>query len=456
MASYIINLSETLISRAISLSLNPTYLVKDEKIIVNLLVDELSNSKKDKESFSGFMGDMIKIYGSKHKIRIKDYDNPLMKEFEGVLDEKINSNLRIDFYLTKSSKIAGVKKSFIVCPIAIKYNSENITKEDKVKLCSHLLFISEGVQKWMSYAYGILLTQTKILFMRLDLESRPRLSISYVNLFDRSLSGPLRLINLISDYKLMDSIELGTLSNSHKPLGEFVGDGSTSIVFRSSEEPDNILKLFRGVSEDHMVKEFKTLESLQEIISEENKNFIPKVISHSESYNCIEIYPYSSEFCYDRNSYDKERRFTVQHALQLLGVLKDIHSHGIVHRDISPANLMLSRHGVLVNDWGAAIKDNILEDFHGSIRYASYSVLTQLKYSESVRFRVSDDLISYVKTMCVIFEPSLKISSGIMDFDKIIEHWEKLPDEWKHLIKEAESSNHDKVKELLITLIGSE
>jgi eukaryotic-like serine/threonine-protein kinase len=60
---------------------------------------------------------------------------------------------------------------------------------------------------------------------------------------------------------------------------------------------------------------------------------------------------------------DKEHRFTLGEVMsimeQLLDALHFAHEHGIVHRDVKPANIMLTQHGqIQVTDFGIAKIDS--------------------------------------------------------------------------------------------------
>ncbi len=79
-----------------------------------------------------------------------------------------------------------------------------------------------------------------------------------------------------------------------------------------------------------------------------------------------------------------------------------LHTCGLVHRDISPNNLVSVNGNLVVIDYCSLSKRDISSVFHGTAYYASMNVLQQLKNSVFVDYHPSDDLVSLVRT-CYYF-----------------------------------------------------
>ncbi|RGB30529.1 kinase-like domain-containing protein, partial [Rhizophagus diaphanus] len=90
-------------------------------------------------------------------------------------------------------------------------------------------------------------------------------------------------------------------------------------------------------------------------------------------------------------------QFLVSHALQLLHLLKRIHSMKIYHRDVRPENILLDKNTLILVDWGSSIQYpigvNTRIQYEGTITFASPDILN----NDFGRYKpkASDDLHSF-------------------------------------------------------------
>jgi hypothetical protein len=91
-------------------------------------------------------------------------------------------------------------------------------------------------------------------------------------------------------------------------------------------------------------------------------------------------------------------------AMSLVCTLQATHQASIVHRDVRPSNLLVSKKGVLLADWACSIKtDTKVKSFAGTMHYAPVSVLEAVASKKSYTPLPAHDLESVVFTMHDLF-----------------------------------------------------
>lgn len=70
--------------------------------------------------------------------------------------------------------------------------------------------------------------------------------------------------------------------------------------------------------------------------------------------------------------YKRNRDMVKQHTDELLSAVEDFHSHGVTHRGIKPANMMMySHHSIHLIDYDLAGKAQWTDDIGGTTKYMS-------------------------------------------------------------------------------------
>lgn len=100
----------------------------------------------------------------------------------------------------------------------------------------------------------------------------------------------------------------------------------------------------------------------------------------------------------------------VRVARSCIGVLRDVHARGIVHRDLRLSNILLHGQGVLVIDWASAttVQDSPLHAYQGAVHFAAGDVLAALAADpvhRRVHYLPQHDLEGLVKTIFAAMYP---------------------------------------------------
>ena len=140
---------------------------------------------------------------------------------------------------------------------------------------------------------------------------------------------------------------------------ETVGSGGTSTVFRAVDMQLHrtvaikvlLPELSFGLGEDRFLREIDTAARLS------HPRIVPLFASGQVSGLLYYVMPFIEGESL-RRRLERERQFPIEDALRITHevgeALHYAHSHGVVHRDITPGNVMLTEAGAVVMDFGIA------------------------------------------------------------------------------------------------------
>jgi len=226
-------------------------------------------------------------------------------------------------------------------------------------------------------------------------------------------------------------------------LGTFLGSGASSRVFSVYDKPQ-VVKIYSNLSSrtEDAVCEARNLRRVSDI------PHVPRLIEEGEGALILE--PRAHEII--------PGSLQRKHVLQILDVLKQTHSLGLVHRDLRPSNLLLvigQEDDILLNDWGAAADRDVPAPYSGTLWHASERVLKNLLQGEfEFAPNPSDDLESLVKTVFVlVFPRSAAPPAFPTPFEQshaqtVLEWWQAraLPPFWQKLLEDARASKYEELR----------
>ena len=150
-----------------------------------------------------------------------------------------------------------------------------------------------------------------------------------------------------------------------------LGEGATGVVFRALREPDGtkvaVKVLRRGLSRDPVYRQ-RFLREARVANEVEHRHLVPMLdAGEHDGFTFLASAYLDGGSLADLLAADGRLALDecVRLALEIAGGLAALHEHGIVHRDVKPANVMLDRHGT-----------SALTDF-GLAKGAAYTVLTR-------------------------------------------------------------------------------
>lgn len=217
----------------------------------------------------------------------------------------------------------------------------------------------------------------------------------------------------------IDDWELNFVSPNNYQIATWLGTGKYADVFSGYDRDENkvAIKILKPVRQQKYNREAKILMDLQggpNIVQLYNVVRNPKTLQYSFIFEYIE----------NTDSVELLKNFTLQEAqyyfYQLLRALQYSHSHGIMHRDIKPQNIMYDRntHQLRLIDWGLA------EFYHPGRRYNIHVASRHFKAPELLidyqYYDYSVDLWGFGVTMASILFNRIPFFKGNDDFDMMV------------------------------------
>jgi len=157
-----------------------------------------------------------------------------------------------------------------------------------------------------------------------------------------------------------------------------IGQGNTSVIYKGTYCGEECAIKTVPIAATQLSNENEFLNQLQH-------PFIIKLLASGQSSTDI-IYIYEL-LDYDALTLLNASKFGLnEDIVRIIGfpvccALKYIHSRGIAHRDVKPANILLSRDNVKLADWGfAAYTDQPFNDKKGSPIYMAPEIYSQSTY----------------------------------------------------------------------------
>lgn len=180
-------------------------------------------------------------------------------------------------------------------------------------------------------------------------------------------------------------LERGTLVNDRYTIIEKIGSGGMAIVYRAKDEKLDRDVTFKVLREEHLadnefIKRFNVEARAAASLSHQN------IVSVYDVGNDGDIYFIVMEYvdgCTLKELINRKAPFgnkeVISIALQVASALEHAHTHGIIHRDIKPQNILVSGSGnnagsVKVTDFGiarAASSTTTTGEAMGSVHYFS-------------------------------------------------------------------------------------
>jgi serine/threonine protein kinase len=269
---------------------------------------------------------------------------------------------------------------------------------------------------------------------------------------------------------IQELFDRGTFEfNENSKFHSVLGRGSTSMVFEIQDRINSCaLKLSVLPSHDILIsKEINVLQRLFHHCEDEEAYFIPIVVARvSTTLNNRTCPGFIMTPLCDRPRYASlKTRLRPRMIHQYLQALKLMHDCGLVHRDVAPRNLLVSREetpdGILI-DFSFAVEVGESYPFAGSIETASPRILRNLKASTpEFEYFPSDDLHSLVRSIFLyLSHPERPVGCG----DSAIaaaaaaaadEYWSKYSGNklWRNCCELADSANYTALAEELSCLL---
>lgn len=259
--------------------------------------------------------------------------------------------------------------------------------------------------------------------------------------------GQKQLLTILTKSSEELGLDFPTIKSSETndlvQITSLIGEGATSTVYAANfRGQQGVLKLLKPGFENRADHEYNILKHELE---KENLKGIPSAVTMI----CNGALFFAEELTYV-NILNSEQ------CTELIDILKNAHSAGVVHRDVRPDNIMQSLNGqVFLIDWGFAyrLSEQSIPPFEGTFRYASDDVLDSAIISSERAPQPKDDLHSLARIILSQNSTCLKGELAELtpaNLKAAKDLWQRKRDsypshEW--LFDAAERCQYDKMKE---------
>jgi serine/threonine protein kinase len=178
-----------------------------------------------------------------------------------------------------------------------------------------------------------------------------------------------------------------------------IGVGRTSIVYEGELNESEPVVVKMAKKNDYLPC-FETEMSVLENLSTLNSPHIPKILHHDD--NALVMTPIGVRV-------NNLRREDIGN---IITTLRDVHSRGIIHRDIRKFNFIRMiddlMENIIIVDWGYSIHNGIPTPFAGALECMPDNVLQSLINDEVITYGPQVDLICFVRSFyLMLHRPSL-------------------------------------------------
>lgn len=201
-------------------------------------------------------------------------------------------------------------------------------------------------------------------------------------------------MQLINDYKLINKIGKGSYGEVWKAIHIY-------------KKKHVAIKIEKKSSKNTLKYETTILRYLQDINNVVNIKYFGETISYN--YLIMELLDNQIDEFYNKSiSINRNRIALIRKiGLQMLSCIKNIHSHGIIHRDIKPGNFLMENEKIKLIDFGLSKQYIDKNGYHksnkkhenitGTLRYVSNNIHNGEEPSRR------DDIISMVYILFYLY-----------------------------------------------------
>ncbi|OHS98445.1 CMGC family protein kinase [Tritrichomonas foetus] len=220
-----------------------------------------------------------------------------------------------------------------------------------------------------------------------------------------------------SDWYDCENWDLPISSPGDLEIGEWIGTGKYSDVFIGYRGKEKVaLKVMKPVRPMKYNREAKILFILK---GGPNVVNLQRIIQNPDSQQLTFVFDYAPNCDYQTLLQTFTNREVKFYLYQLMRALQFSHSHGIMHRDIKPQNIMYDRNtkSLQLIDWGLA------EFYHPGARYNIHVASRHFKAIELLVdyqfYDYSVDIWGFGVTMAGIIFHKMPFFKGNDDFDMV-------------------------------------